>query len=409
MQPWPFQTSVSRRPVASGGVAQRSQRERDGDLLATRSSFEEVPSDNLEIDSATEDAGLSIQQRCSKLFHSILVEPSLTTGRILVMIAAALFGTNFAIVKLVDQNIPTPISAAGRFTLSAIFVFLLNMATERGKCTDPLKEAQLREDRFHASMMGAEVGIWYCVGYIAQALGLHMVEASYSAFFNALAVVVVPILDIVFKGRRIDGQTVGSVMLAIAGVALLQLGPSLLDATMIPGSSGDLLCWAQAIFFGVGYWRLENASTNFPEHDGRIMVGLCSAVSLGTLIYAATPLSGPSMSGAELYEASKEWFVDPFLMGAIFWTGLISTALAIYMETVALKVVSASELTILMTSVSLWGSAVAYFSMGEVLSPIGWVGGLMILSGCVLNAIPLGANEASTANEETAEIIVTDF
>ena len=58
------------------------------------------------------------------------------------------------------------------------------------------------------------------------------------------------------------------------------------------------------------------------------------------------------------------------------------------LEMVALKVLSASELTVLMTSVSLWGAAFAYVSMGEVMEPIGFVGGLMILAACVVNALP---------------------
>ena len=66
---------------------------------------------------------------------------------------------------------------------------------------------------------------------------------------------------------------------------------------------------------------------------------------------------------------------------------MVSTALALYLETVALKTISASELTILMTSVSLWGSGFAYATMGEVMEPLGMVGGVLILSGCLLSAL----------------------
>jgi drug/metabolite transporter (DMT)-like permease len=77
---------------------------------------------------------------------------------------------------------------------------------------------------------------------------------------------------------------------------------------------------------------------------------------------------------------------DGFIVKTIIWTGLFSTALALYLETVALKVVSATELTVLMTSVSLWGSAFAYVTMGEMLDRLGLLGGLLILTGCVLSS-----------------------
>ena len=81
------------------------------------------------------------------------------------------------------------------------------------------------------------------------------------------------------------------------------------------------------------------------------------------------------------------WLSDPAILGALLWTGLVSTALALYLETVALKVMSASELTLIMTSVSLWGAAFAYFTLGETLSHVGMVGGALIVAGCAYGSI----------------------
>ncbi len=58
-----------------------------------------------------------------------------------------------------------------------------------------------------------------------------------------------------------------------------------------------------------------------------------------------------------------------------------------YLETVALKVVSATELTLLMTTTSLWGAAFAFVALGEVLTPSGMVGGLLIMGGCILGNV----------------------
>ena len=207
---------------------------------------------------------------------------------------------------------------------------------------------------------------------------------SQSAFFTALAVIVVPLLDL-FKGKALMARSLGSVLLAIGGVALLQLGPSLLSSSVSVSqlwSTGDWWCLAQAVFFGIGYWRLEAASVRFSGHSPRIIAGQLSAISASAMIYWLFLDGGgiPTLSQLQM------WFNDGFAWQAIVWTGLVTTALAHYIETVALRVVSASELTVIMTSISLWGSALAYFTLGEVMTPVAMVGGLSILAGCLLTA-----------------------
>jgi drug/metabolite transporter (DMT)-like permease len=200
------------------------------------------------------------------------------------------------------------------------------------------------------------------------------------SFYSALAVIVVPLLDSFISGKQLEKETVVSVAIATAGVALLQLGPPVGGATMSI-TMGDLFCLGQTLFFGIGYWRLEKVSKKFPTQASRNTVGQLVALAGGSIAYCLLAGGGvPSLS--EL----QEWLVNPFIIKALLWTGLVSTALALYLETVAMEFVSASELTILMTSVSLWGSAFAFIAMGEVLSPAGMVGGLMILAGCVVSS-----------------------
>ena len=46
-----------------------------------------------------------------------------------------------------------------------------------------------------------------------------------------------------------------------------------------------------------------------------------------------------------------------------------------------------------MASVSLWGSAFAYVTMGEVLSPTGMAGGALLLAGCLVSSL-MGEKES---------------
>jgi drug/metabolite transporter (DMT)-like permease len=238
-------------------------------------------------------------------------------------------------------------------------------------------DAMEEKERNLAFWSGAEIGVWYSIGYLSQAEGLQTVAAGKSAFFNALAVIVVPILDALIKGKILQRKEIAAVGLACLGVGLLEVGPSGLMIT-----PGDILAFMQTIFFGIGYWRLEAVSHAHPHQAARITVGQLGAVATGATIYALTEFG---LGHLELsIDQFVQWMGDPFILGALMWTGLISTALALYLETVALKVVSATELTLLMTTTSLWGASFAYVTIGETLSPTGFMGGLMILGGCVL-------------------------
>ena len=153
---------------------------------------------------------------------------------------------------------------------------------------------------------------------------MQTIEAGKSGFFNALAVIVVPILDFLLKKKVLKGVEVASVIIACVGVGLLELGPS----GELTISSGDVLAFMQTIFFGVGYWRLESESQAYSQQSARLTVGQLAAVAFGSAIYAGTEMGfghlDPNLGGHLI-----EWLMDPVIVGSLFWTGLISTALAL--------------------------------------------------------------------------------
>ena len=81
--------------------------------------------------------------------------------------------------------------------------------------------------------------------------------ALQSAFFNALAVMVAPFLDSAWRSRQMGVRGVSSVLLAVVGVGMLQLGPSISAGMPVAAlTRGDAFCLGQAVLFGIGYWRL---------------------------------------------------------------------------------------------------------------------------------------------------------
>merc|ERR1711935_824283 len=79
----------------------------------------------------------------------------------------------------------------------------------------------------------------------------------------------------------------------------------------------------------------------------------------------------------------KEWFTDPSILISLFRTGCITTALTIYMETLALESLSAADTTLIFSTEPLWGTAFAVAIMGEQMGMNAAVGAAMILSACL--------------------------
>jgi hypothetical protein len=138
-------------------------------------------------------SSLSLSPRLSKL-----------QGRIMLCLAAAIYGSDFVTVKLFSydnngiktaQNLP-PLSCsiALRFTIAAtavIFVVIVansfrylkrRILQKKVTSADNHLSVQIAPtifgEQLHAVVAGGEIGIWYCIGYIFQALGLSLVDST---------------------------------------------------------------------------------------------------------------------------------------------------------------------------------------------------------------------------------------
>ena len=222
--------------------------------------------------------------------------------------------------------------------------------------------------------------------------------------------VLVPLLDFCIRGKLLKCQDVMGIVLALVGVAILEIGPT---GGVVFGL-GDLLAFGQTIFFGIGYWRLESHSQKHSEYDARLMVGQMVAVAIGAVFFVGVEYTVGSEAiqnggmGFPTIQQFMLWFQDPYVMLSIVWVALMSTLLPLYLETVALKAISASELTLLMTTVSIWGAGFAYVTLGEVLSMTGCMGGSMILIGCVLGNVQVPVVPALECSPTTTSEVLMD-
>merc|ERR1711865_1297917 len=302
----------------------------------------------------------------------------------LLIVAAALYGTNFSFVKLLGETLPVGVSLSIRFALAAL-VTLPWLFEGEIIFDDEILGGGINLDIVTATWLGFEVGLWNSIGYVAQAVGLETTPASKSAFICSLAVVVVPLLDF-FTGKRIETRQWVGAFLAVVGVAFLELGGvGAGDALML--SKGDLLSLVQPVAFGIGFWKTEKALQRYPSQARRLTAAQLLAIFTASVCYGLSAI-GPST--LQTYP----------------WAGCITTAFTIFLENKAMETLSAAEATVIFATEPIWGTAFATVVMSEQLGFNSAIGAAIILSACFYSNLGMEGltGVARGINEKASEV-----
>ena len=86
----------------------------------------------------------------------------------------------------------------------------------------------------------------------------------------------------------------------------------------------------------------------------------------------------------------QNWLQDPYIVGMLLWTGVVTTAFTIWMETLALKTLSAAETTLIFSTEPLFGAAFAAAVAGECLGNEAAIGAAFIIGGCLVSGLDVG-------------------
>jgi drug/metabolite transporter (DMT)-like permease len=313
-----------------------------------------------------------------------------------------LYGSNFGCVKILNHALEPSFAAACRFSLAGL-VFLPYL---------------LRQWRTSTALMlgGLEVGAYCAVGYWAQAKALLTSSASTVAFICSLAVIVVPLLDLLFSGKSHKSMQDAFVpaVLAALGVACLELG-----GQSLPGI-GDLWAGLQPLFFGLGFWRVERHMARVQGPDDVLAFTGAMMLAVGILSWAWTgvdlvlPLLSAKTQLLGALSGQLGALKDFTVLAAIAWTGVVTTAFTSFVENVAMKKLTAAESTVIYSTEPLWGTAFAAAVLHE---SVGWntlVGAALILTACVWSSLgPLLSTSLMTstlsAYRDTLEEVIDNI
>jgi len=269
--------------------------------------------------------------------------------------ATAIWGVSFVIVKQALAGASPLAFLAVRFAIAAV---VLAPFTD---LRTPFSRAELRG--------GALLTLLLASGFAAQAVGLQYTTPARSAFIVALSSVLAPVVGFVALRQRVHWPVAVAVAIAGGGIYLLT-GP---DASGGGLNHGDLLTLITAVVFGAQIVAVAELSA---RHDARRLVWLQlagTAVAAGVAAFALEPVR---------FEAS------PDVLGAVVFTGVGATALALVWQMDAQRHMSAARAALIFCFEPVFGAAASWVWLGERLSITQWIGAGLIVAGMILAEWP---------------------
>jgi len=314
--------------------------------------------------------------------------------RATVLLVSALWGSNFGMVKYLQEALGGDVAtaAAVRFTVAAVAFAPFAFSAPPSKA---------------AVVGGFGVGLATFLGYLCQCHALSSSGASTTAFFCALNVICVPALaaatNEVFarftrttappRPKRPMMQSAIVAVLAIAGVAMLELG-----GAQSSGMNVDLWAFGQPLGFGLGYVLNQVAIREDPD-----CVAALSAIQFGVIAALATVWAVAENGFGHVFATVSSMMgagATQDTLGAVAYTGIITTALAIWASNEALKKVDARDFSVLLCTEPLFAAAFARVLLAEPMGLNTLLGGTVIVGSCLVAELgsppPKSENTSST-------------
>jgi drug/metabolite transporter (DMT)-like permease len=269
----------------------------------------------------------------------------------------AVWGYTFLVVQDAVARMPVMDFLAWRFLVGSVVMIAL-----RPTCLRNVTRREL--------LRGIGLGTILGLGYIAQTYGLRYTSAATSGFITGMFVVLTPVMSWILLRRRTNRNTWMVVALATVGLALLSLNGWSIGI-------GELLTLGCAVFFAIHIVGLGEWSSQYePYAFSLLQIGAVGAISL----IAATP-EGIAVPP------------NPGVWGVVGITGVLATAVAFFVQTWALSLVSATRAAVVMTMEPVFAGLFAVVIGGNRLTLRNLAGAACILAAMFIINLKSGRSD----------------
>ncbi len=281
----------------------------------------------------------------------------------LLVAATAVWGVSFVVVKGSLAVAPPLTFLAIRFGIAAVALApFTDLAT-------PPSTSELRGGLLLTALLA--------VGFAAQAIGLQYTTPARSAFIVAISSVLAPVVAFAVLRQRLRWIVALAVAIAGGGIYLLTApdGGGL--------NRGDLWTLITAAVFGGHIVAVAELSK---RHD---------ALRLVWFQVAGTTIAAGALAGT-IETTRTVWSLG--LVGALLFTGVFATALALVWQMRAQRQMSTARAALLLCFEPVFATMASWLWLGERLSLAQWIGAFLIVSGMILAELPAFAIRGALKN-----------
>lgn len=279
-------------------------------------------------------------------------------GILALLLVTLVWGTTFPAMK----------DLTGHF--SAVWIILVRFALAALILAPFLWRGKLDDMRSGAILGGL---LFFC--FVFQVEGLALTSSNRNAFICGLNVLVVPLLG-VLGGRLPERRIVLALVMSVAGLAALCWDGG-------AWGLGDSLALMSALCFGV-YVKVMEVRT---RRATRLLTVTASQIGTVALCAALWLLAREVPADA----AARSAWIGGVLtaIGQHAWNfaylGVIATAAIISLQTWGQSRTSANEAAVVYAFEPAAAAFFGFLWLGEALTPRGWLGGLLLISGMIVS------------------------
>jgi drug/metabolite transporter (DMT)-like permease len=275
--------------------------------------------------------------------------------RILLLLSTLFWGGTFVVVKQAVAAADPILFIGTRFLLAAIMLGLIF----------PRK---LRRNLREALRPGFILGLLLTAGFITQTLGLQLTTATASGFITGLSIILVTVFEILMTRKSPGAPALAGVICGTVGLLLLSFRGGRLTF-----AAGDLLTLACAFAFA---FHIALTGRFAPK---------CEPITLSTVQFAVVAVICLTYSLLSGHQS-----LEPLLnvWPAVVFTGIFASGLAFLFQTIAQRHVNTIQTAIILAAEPLFAALFARILLNEQAGWVLIVGGLLIVCGMILSALP---------------------
>ena len=279
----------------------------------------------------------------------------------LLLVICAIWGSTFFMVDQAVETMNVLVFIAYRFSIALVvllFIFGYRLLTIKIHWKDVLR--------------GALIGLFLFAGYTFQTFGMDLgTGPGKASFITGLYVVLVPIFASLMLKKRPHFLSWIVIVIAVVGLGLLSLDN--LAEFQFSAILGDLLVVICTFAYAFHIIFIDK----YVEKSHYIVLTVIQTAAVAILAWITCGIMSffPSIFNVPVFPI----VISNQVIFALFFTGIIATALILGFQTYAQKKTSPTHVAVIFSTEPVFGALFAIIFAGEYLLPRQWVGCALIL------------------------------